>query len=131
MKYLPLIWSAFRRKTARSILTLLSITVAFLLLGTMSGINLLYPVMAALVILMPLRPRAIALGLLLVRIILALAAAFRLLPPKRARLRVRLGNCFSTGISCPWWHRALWPLALWLCSPGSHGASTCRLFSRS
>lgn len=39
MKYLPLIWSAFRRKTARSILTLLSITVAFLLLGTMSGIS--------------------------------------------------------------------------------------------
>lgn len=36
------------------------------LLGTMSGINLLYPVMVALVILMPLRPRGIALGLLLV-----------------------------------------------------------------
>src|SRR5262245_24006157 len=39
MKFLPLIWSAFRRKTARSVLTLLSITVAFLLLGTMSGIS--------------------------------------------------------------------------------------------
>ena len=39
MKFLPLIWSAFRRKTARSILTLLSITVAFLLLGTVTGIS--------------------------------------------------------------------------------------------
>ena len=36
------------------------------LLGTMSGINLLYPVMTALVILMPLKPWSIALGLLLV-----------------------------------------------------------------
>jgi len=39
MKFLPLVWSALWRKRARSIFTLISITVAFLLLGTMSGIS--------------------------------------------------------------------------------------------
>ena len=39
MKFLPLLWAALRRKTARSIFTLLSVTVAFLLFGMMSGIS--------------------------------------------------------------------------------------------
>ena len=39
MKFLPLIWAALRRKTARSIFTLVSITVAFLLFGMMTGIS--------------------------------------------------------------------------------------------
>ena len=39
MKFLPLLWAALRRKTARTLLTLLSITVAFLLVGIMSGLN--------------------------------------------------------------------------------------------
>jgi putative ABC transport system permease protein len=39
MKFLPLVWAALRRKTARSIFTVLSITVAFLVFGMMSGIN--------------------------------------------------------------------------------------------
>src|SRR5215813_9381998 len=39
MKFLPLLWAALRRKTARSIFTLASITVAFLLFGLMGGIG--------------------------------------------------------------------------------------------
>src|SRR5688572_8603202 len=39
MKFLPLIWAALRRKTARSIFTLVSITVAFVLFGMMTGIS--------------------------------------------------------------------------------------------
>src|SRR5712672_3364024 len=39
MKFLPLLWAALRRKPARTLLTLLSITVAFLLVGIMSGLN--------------------------------------------------------------------------------------------
>ena len=39
MKWLPLIWSALGRKRARSVFTLLAITVAFLLFGMMSGIS--------------------------------------------------------------------------------------------
>src|SRR5882724_11821350 len=39
MKFLPLLWAALRRKTARSIFTVLSITVAFLIFGMMSGLN--------------------------------------------------------------------------------------------
>ena len=39
MKWFPLLWSAFRRKPARTVYTLLSIVVAFLLVGMMSGLN--------------------------------------------------------------------------------------------
>ena len=39
MKWLPLLWAALRRKPARTVLTLLSIVVAFLLVGIMSGLN--------------------------------------------------------------------------------------------
>ena len=39
MKYLPLIWSAVMRKPTRTILTLLSVTVAFTLFGLMIGFN--------------------------------------------------------------------------------------------
>jgi putative ABC transport system permease protein len=39
MKWLPLLWTALRRKPTRTVLTLLSITVAFLLVGIMSGLN--------------------------------------------------------------------------------------------
>jgi putative ABC transport system permease protein len=39
MKFLPLVWAALRRKTARSIFTLAAITVAFLLFGMMTGIS--------------------------------------------------------------------------------------------
>jgi putative ABC transport system permease protein len=39
MKYLPLVWSALWRKRTRTILTLASITVAFLLFGLLQGVN--------------------------------------------------------------------------------------------
>jgi putative ABC transport system permease protein len=39
MKWLPLLWAALRRQPARSILTLLSIAIAFLLIGAMTGVN--------------------------------------------------------------------------------------------
>lgn len=39
MKFLPLVWAALRRKTARSIFTLAAITIAFLLFGMMTGIS--------------------------------------------------------------------------------------------
>jgi putative ABC transport system permease protein len=39
MKWLPLLWAALRRKAGRSVLTLLSIVVAFLLVGTTTGLN--------------------------------------------------------------------------------------------
>lgn len=38
MKYLPLIWAGLWRKPARTILTLLSVSVAFLLFGTLHGV---------------------------------------------------------------------------------------------
>jgi putative ABC transport system permease protein len=39
MKYIPLVWAALRRKPVRSILTFLSVTVAFALFGLMIGLN--------------------------------------------------------------------------------------------
>ena len=39
MKYLPLVWAALRRKPVRSILTFLSVTVAFILFGLMIGLS--------------------------------------------------------------------------------------------
>ena len=39
MKYFPLIWAALRRKPVRSLLTFLSVTVAFVLFGLMIGLN--------------------------------------------------------------------------------------------
>ena len=39
MKYLPLIWAALRRKPVRTIVTFLSVTVAFTLFGLMIGLN--------------------------------------------------------------------------------------------
>ena len=39
IKYFPLIWAALRRKPVRSILTFLSVTVAFALFGLMIGLN--------------------------------------------------------------------------------------------
>jgi len=39
MKYFPLIWAGLWRKKARTILTLLSIVVAFLLFGMLQGVN--------------------------------------------------------------------------------------------
>ena len=39
MKFLPLIWAGLWRKKLRTILTLLSIIVAFLLFGLLQGIN--------------------------------------------------------------------------------------------
>jgi len=39
MKYLPLVWAALRRKPVRSLLTFLSVTVAFALFGLMIGLN--------------------------------------------------------------------------------------------
>src|SRR5262249_15478649 len=38
MKYLPLLWAGLWRKPIRSVLTLLSITVAFLLFGVLNGV---------------------------------------------------------------------------------------------
>ena len=39
MKFLPLIWAGLWRKRARTVFTLLSITVAFLLFGLLQGVN--------------------------------------------------------------------------------------------
>ncbi len=39
MKYFPLIWAALRRKPVRSLVTFLSVTVAFALFGLMIGLN--------------------------------------------------------------------------------------------
>jgi len=39
MKYLPLVWAALWRRKARTIFTLLSIVVAFLLFGMLQGVN--------------------------------------------------------------------------------------------
>lgn len=39
MKWLPLLWAALRRKPGRSIFTLLSIMIAFVLVGSMTGLN--------------------------------------------------------------------------------------------
>ncbi len=39
MKYLPLVWAAIWRKKLRTVLTILSITVAFLLFGILQGVN--------------------------------------------------------------------------------------------
>jgi putative ABC transport system permease protein len=47
MRYLPLIWSAVMRKPARTILTLLSVTVAFTLFGLMIGLNATFDLVAA------------------------------------------------------------------------------------
>jgi len=47
MKYLPLIWTAVMRKPARTILTLLSVTVAFTLFGLMMGLNATFDQVAA------------------------------------------------------------------------------------
>jgi putative ABC transport system permease protein len=42
MKYLPLIWAGLWRKRARTIFTLLSIMIAFILFGILSGIDALF-----------------------------------------------------------------------------------------
>jgi putative ABC transport system permease protein len=39
MKYFPLIWAGLWRKRARTVFTMLSILVAFLLFGLLQGIN--------------------------------------------------------------------------------------------
>ncbi|MEA2757354.1 MAG: putative transport system permease protein, partial [Aliidongia sp.] len=39
MKYFPLIWAGLWRKKTRTIFTLLSILVAFLLFGLLQGVN--------------------------------------------------------------------------------------------
>ena len=39
MKYLPLVWAGLGRKRVRTILTLLSVAVAFVLFGAMHGVN--------------------------------------------------------------------------------------------
>ena len=39
MKYFPLIWATLWRKKARTILTLLSIIIAFFLFGMLQGVN--------------------------------------------------------------------------------------------
>jgi len=39
MKYIPLVWASLWRKKARTLLTLLSIVVAFLLFGLLQGVN--------------------------------------------------------------------------------------------
>jgi len=46
MRYLPLIWSAVMRRPMRTILTLLSVTVAFTLFGLMIGLNATFDMVA-------------------------------------------------------------------------------------
>jgi putative ABC transport system permease protein len=47
MKYLPLVWAALMRKPARAILTLLSVTAAFTLVGLMIGMSASFDRIAA------------------------------------------------------------------------------------
>ena len=47
MKYLPLVWAAVMRKPMRTVLTLLSVTVAFTLFGLMMGLNATFDEVAA------------------------------------------------------------------------------------
>ncbi len=47
MRYLPLVWSAVMRKPMRTVLTLLSVTVAFTLFGLMIGLNATFDTVAA------------------------------------------------------------------------------------
>jgi putative ABC transport system permease protein len=42
MKYFPLVWAAFRRRTTESLLTLVVVTIAFMLFGTMVGLKVAY-----------------------------------------------------------------------------------------
>ena len=42
MKYLPLVWAAFRRHTTESLLTLLVLTIAFTLFSSMVALNAAY-----------------------------------------------------------------------------------------
>src|SRR5688572_28274911 len=42
MKYFPLVWAAFRRRTTESLLTLVVVTIAFTLFGTMVGLKVAY-----------------------------------------------------------------------------------------
>jgi putative ABC transport system permease protein len=46
MKYLPLVWAALRRKPVRTVMTFLSVTVAFTLFGLMIGLNATMNIMA-------------------------------------------------------------------------------------
>jgi putative ABC transport system permease protein len=46
MRYLPLVWTAVMRKPMRTILTLLSVTVAFTLFGLMIGLNATFDTVA-------------------------------------------------------------------------------------
>jgi putative ABC transport system permease protein len=46
MRYLPLVWTAVMRKPMRTILTLLSVTVAFTLFGLMIGLNATFDMVA-------------------------------------------------------------------------------------
>ena len=47
MRYLPLVWTAVMRKPMRTVLTLLSVTVAFTLFGLMIGMNATFDEVAA------------------------------------------------------------------------------------
>jgi len=47
MRYLPLIWTAVMRKPTRTLLTLLSVAVAFTLFGLMFGLNASFDIVAA------------------------------------------------------------------------------------
>src|SRR5215207_1613388 len=68
------------------------------LLGTMSGINLLYPVMAALVILMPLTPRTVALGLLLIALF-GIGGSISIAVTEARKPEGQTRQLLSTGIS--------------------------------
>lgn len=46
MKYLPLVWAALRRKPIRTVITFLSVTVAFTLFGLMIGLSATMDIMA-------------------------------------------------------------------------------------
>jgi putative ABC transport system permease protein len=47
MRYLPLVWTAVMRTPMRTVLTLLSVTVAFTLFGLMIGLNATFDIVAA------------------------------------------------------------------------------------
>lgn len=100
------------------------------LLGTMSGVNLLHPVLAALVMLMPVDPRIRAGGLFLVALFalggtVSIAAAETRHPAGQVRQMV------SIATSCPCSPPAFSPSAPSGCSPTRSGASTCRRCSPS
>jgi hypothetical protein len=93
----------------------------------MSGLNLLYPVMAALVILMPLKPRTIAGGLLLVALFgIGGSVSIAVTDARKPEGQTRQLLFYRYFVPLPASSALAWRAGS--ARRGSHGASICRLF---